>query len=48
MAQWYLGKESAYYRMIGTVTMEVFEKGNLIEEYMSDKAIWDAFILEIQ
>jgi len=41
MAQWYLGKESAYYRMIGEVTMEVFEKGNLIEEYVSDKAIWE-------
>lgn len=41
MAQWYLGKESAYYRMIGEVTMEVFEKGNLIEEYKSDKAIWE-------
>lgn len=41
MAKWYLGKESAYYRMIGEVTMEVFEKGKLIEEYTSDKAIWE-------
>lgn len=41
MAKWYLGKESAYYRMIGEVTFEVYEKGNLIEAHVSDKAIWE-------
>ena len=36
-----MGKESAYYRVIGEVTMEVFSKGNLIEEYKSNKAVWE-------
>ena len=35
------GKTSAYYRMIGEVTLEIYHKGHLAEKHVSDKAIWE-------
>ena len=35
----FTGKSSAYYRMIGEARLDVYDKGNLAESHVSDRAI---------
>ena len=35
------GINTAYYRIVGEATLEVYQKGHLIKEYKTEKAIWE-------
>lgn len=41
LVKWVTGRNSAYYRMIGEATIEVYHKGSLAETHTSDQAIWE-------